>query len=252
MSTDTLDNDWRNSQSRVVDRLKRVVKKIPVIRDLARTAMRWVAMHNSGDFSSADYWESRYREGRNSGSGSFNRLATFKAETINRFVADHAIESVIEFGSGDGAQLRLADYPAYIGVDVSPTVIERAKKAFVNDHGKTFLHVDDVGPEHRCDLAMSLDVIYHLVEDEVFECYMQQLFAAARRYEIVYSSNIDRTSDSVHVKHRRFTDWIGSNRPDFRQIGFVKNVYPEDVKDIDNTSFADFYFFAGESEAIQA
>lgn len=41
------------------------------------------------------------------------------------------------------------------------------------------------------DLSLSLDVIYHLVEDEVFETYINTLFKSARRYVIIYSSNSD-------------------------------------------------------------
>jgi hypothetical protein len=236
----------------LIELLKRVVKKTPVVRDLARMVMRWAAAHNSADFSSSDYWEARYREGRTSGAGSYNRLARFKSETINRFIVDHAVKSVIEFGCGDGSQLGLAEYPSYIGVDVSPTIIASTKKTFDGDPTKAFILVDEVGPEHCSDLSMSLDVIYHLVEDGVFDRYMGQLFDCARRYVIVYSSNDDRRSDSPHVRHRRFTDWVSRMRPDFRQIGFVKNAYPESVKDIDNTSFADFYFFSRDTEAIQA
>jgi len=234
-----------------VDHIKRFVKKTPVLRDLARAAMRWSAARRAGSFNSADYWETRYREGRNSGAGSYSRLAMFKADTINRFVADHHVQSVIEFGCGDGAQLRLAQYPRYIGVDVSGTIIAATKADFVTDPSKKFLHVDDVRTEHCSDLSMSLDVIYHLVEDEVFEDYMRRLFDFGRRFVIIYSSNDERQSDSVHVRHRRFTNWIEANRSDFQQTGFVKNAFPESPTDIDNTSFADFYFFAKGPEASQ-
>ena len=71
-------------------------------------------------FQSSAYWQERYRQGSNSGPGSYGRLALFKAEIVNRFVRDHNIADIIEFGSGDGAQLTLADYPRYVGVDVSP------------------------------------------------------------------------------------------------------------------------------------
>jgi SAM-dependent methyltransferase len=238
-------------QSLGVDRLKHIVKKTPIVRDLARMVMRWRTARSSSNFSSSDYWESRYREGRSSGAGSYNRLAILKAEMINRFVKDHKVQSVIEFGCGDGSQLRLAEYPHYIGVDVSPTVLQATRQAHEADPTKSFIHVDGVGPAQQSDLSLSLDVIYHLVEDPVFDRYMDQLFDSSRRYVIIYSSNDDRQSDSVHVRHRRFTDWIARNRPEFRQIGFVKNAYPESVQDIDNTSFADFYFFAREPEAIQ-
>jgi len=240
-----------SSATSIVDRLKPIVKRTPIVRGLARMAMRWFAARGAGNFSSSNYWESRYLEGRTSGAGSYSRLAKFKAETINRFVKDHGVQSVIEFGCGDGSQLRFAEYTSYLGVDVSRTVLDATRRAFRADPTKTFIHVDEVGPEHCSDLSLSLDVIYHLVEDEVFDRYMSQLFASARHHVIVYSSNDERKSDAIHVRHRRFTDWIDRNRPDFRQIGFVKNPYPENVKDIDNTSFADFYFFAKGPDAIQ-
>lgn len=226
-----------------MDRLKRIIKKTPVVRDVVRSTMRWLTARKAGDFSSANYWESRYQRGRSSGPGSSNRLALLKAEVANTFVVEHGVRSVIEFGCGDGSQLRLADYPNYVGVDVSPTVLAATREAFAGDPTKVFIGIEDVGPEHRSDLALSLDVIYHLVEDDVFGRYMDQLFDSALKYVIIYSSNEERQSDSIHVRHRRFTDWVERNRPDFHQTGFMKNPYPEDIRDIDNTSFADFYFF---------
>src|SRR5678815_1312722 len=99
--------------------IKSLVKRTPVIRNIAREIMKVVAGYRQKDFGSAEYWEERYREGGNSGSGSYNRLARYKADVLNKFVEDNNISSVIEFGSGDGAQLKLASYPRYIGVDVS-------------------------------------------------------------------------------------------------------------------------------------
>ena len=235
-----------------MDRIKRIVKKTPVVRNIARAAMRTVAARRAKSFNSADYWENRYRGGRTSGAGSYNRLALFKAEVLNRFVREHDVRSIIEFGSGDGSQLELAEYPRYIGVDISKTAIGLTRERFAHDPAKTFLHSEDLRPEHRCELSMSLDVVYHLVEGSVFEAYLAQLFDYATRYVIVYSSNEDRPSDSVHVKHRRFTDWVGRERPHFRQIEVIRNPYPEDLADIDNTSFADFYFFEKVVEDSQA
>jgi cyclopropane fatty-acyl-phospholipid synthase-like methyltransferase len=76
------------------------------------------------------YWDNRYSQGDNSGAGSYGRLAEFKAEILNKFVAENNIRSVIEFGCGDGNQLMLANYPYYIGVDVSPKAIEICRKLF--------------------------------------------------------------------------------------------------------------------------
>ena len=162
---------------------------------------------------------------------------------MNRFVSENEIASVIEFGSGDGAQLKLADYPNYIGVDVSRTAIETTREVFVSDPAKRFVHSDELEPDHIADLSLSLDVVYHLVEDSVFERYMDQLFNSSQRFVIVYSSNIARASNSVHVRHRKFTEWVESHRPDFRLTKVLKNPHPEDLHDPDNTSFADFFFF---------
>jgi len=223
--------------------LKELVKRIPVIGDLARAALGRGDDRRQARFVSGDYWEDRYRAGGNSGAGSYSRLARNKAEVLNRFVAENRIESVIEFGSGDGAQLRLAVYPRYTGVDVSRTVLDQTIRDFAGDPTKRFLHTAEVTAADQADLALSLDVIYHLIEDAVFEAYMWQLFDAARRHVIVYSSNSERPSGAVHVRHRRFTDWVVRHRPDFILTRELKNPNPEEAGDPENTSFADFYFF---------
>lgn len=193
--------------------------------------------------NSRNYWEERYRRGGNSGAGSYNRLAEFKADVLNDFVATNAIESVIEFGSGDGAQLALARYPSYVGVDVSRTVIEATRHKFSADRSISFLHTSEVTDADKADLALSLDVIYHLVEDDVFDAYMHRLFDAGIKFVIVYASNEDKAWSSPHVRHREFTRWVEANRADFVLADRIPNAYPYSKKDPDNTSFADFYIF---------
>jgi hypothetical protein len=82
---------------------------------------------------SSQYWNDRYAGGGNSGAGSYGRLAHFKAEVINKFVAAHGIRTVIEFGSGDGAQLELAHYPRYTGIDVSERAVALCRRKFNRD-----------------------------------------------------------------------------------------------------------------------
>lgn len=230
--------------------MKQLVKKTPLVRNIARWIMEKVAIRGQRDFRSGDYWEARYQKKGNSGPGSYNRLAYFKADTLNKFVATYDVKSVIEFGSGDGAQLWLARFPSYIGVDVSRTAITMTRVAFSQDQSKRFIHFDDLRPEDYADLSLSLDVIYHLIEDSVFDEYMNKLFDSAKRYVIVYSSNDSaRKSASAHVKHRAFTEWVAQARPDFQLIEKLENPYPEDIRDLDNTSFADFFFFERVSQA---
>ena len=221
----------------------RSLTRIPLLKELAAVRHRFR--------NSSSYWERRYRRGGTSGAGSYGRLAEFKAETLNAFVARNGIRSVIEFGCGDGAQLSLATYPQYVGVDVAKSSVAACRRRFAGDATKTFYLANRVPSDiRRFDLALSLDVIYHLVEDQVYDGYMRTLFAQADRFVVIYSSNKVEPSDSPHVRHRRFTDWIKLNEPKWQQTGYLPNRYPSDpARSEAETSFADFYFFEQQTRA---
>lgn len=53
-------------------------------------------------FNSKKFWNERYLNGGNSGSGSYNHLAHFKANVINQFIKNNSIKSIIDYGVGDG------------------------------------------------------------------------------------------------------------------------------------------------------
>ncbi|MEA2757124.1 MAG: hypothetical protein QOJ54_3413 [Aliidongia sp.] len=193
---------------------------------------------------SSSYWEERYRVGGTSGAGSYGRLAEFKAEILNDFVLQHKISSVVEFGCGDGAQLGLARYPDYVGIDVATSSVALCRTRFAEDANKRFHLADELSSSFgRFDLALSLDVIYHLVEDKVFDAYMRGLFAHSDRFVAIYASNTDRKTDSPHVRHRHFTRWIDIHAPRWQLWRHVPNRYPFDPAQPDESSFADFYFF---------
>ncbi len=203
--------------------------------------------------SSADYWERRYAAAGTSGAGSYGRLADFKAEVLNRFVAENDVGSVIEFGCGDGNQLRLARYPAYLGLDVAQRSIDLCQKVFEGDATKRFARYT-VPITETADLTLSLDVIYHLVEDQVFDRYMHNLFDSALRFVIVYSSNRDEAeapAKAAHVRHRKFTDWVDRAQAGrWQHIQHIPNRYPYDPKRGHDTSFADFHIFARPAAVI--
>jgi hypothetical protein len=216
--------------------------KVPsLIRALAKQTRR---LAQPVWFSSADYWERRYASGGNSGIGSYHEFAEFKAEILNRFVQEHCVHSVIEFGCGDGNQLSLARYPDYTGFDVSPTALAMCRQRFATDSSKKFRLASEYGGE-TAELALSLDVIYHLVEDWAFTVYMGRLFHASRHYVIIYSSDVDddyNRRPDVHVRHRNFTRWIENNQPGWRLIHRVPNRYPY-RGDHTKGSFSQFFIY---------
>lgn len=177
---------------------------------------------------SEDYWERRYARGGDSGAGSYGDLARFKAQVLNEFVNLHDVGSVIEFGCGDGHQLGLATYPSYIGLDVAPSAITLCRKNFEDDPTKSFYlystpHFLDHERLFRADLAISLDVLFHLIEDDIFEGYLRHLFSAADRFVIVYSSDEEVPTKSGHVRHRNFSRWVAANIDDFRFVERISN-----------------------------
>jgi SAM-dependent methyltransferase len=204
------------------------------------------------EFYSPDYWDARYAAGGNSGTGSYGDLAAFKANVLNDFVVEHHINSAIEFGCGDGNQLSLSKYPDYLGFDVSPRAVKRCQDLFREDASKRFVVYDDryVNAE-KADLALSLDVIYHLVEDRIYVRHMSDLFDAATRFVIIYSDNEESPRDALHVRHRRFGNWIEQNQPGWRLVRHIPNKFPHQP-DTQLGSWADFWIYRKENQPATA
>ena len=96
----------------------------------------------------------------------------------------------------------------------------------------------------KAELVLSLDVIYHLIEDDVFHSFMELLFTYSTKYVIIYSSNNEEIiSNDSHVKHREFTKWVSENVPNFELISHIPNAYPYNRRKPRKTSFADFYIY---------
>lgn len=227
--------------------MKDIIKRIPVVGPLGMR-LYWRLFGEKQQpilftGSVAEYWEERYAAGRDSGVGSYGKFALFKAEVLNQFVAKHHIQSVVEFGCGDGHQLTLATYPRYLGLDLSASAVARCRELFADDETKTF-HVMEEYAEQVAELSLSLDVVYHLVEDEVFERYMTTLFGAATRFVAIYSSdtNDNRGYEGTHVRHRAFTSWVAERLPNWRLHSKIPNRYPY-TGDYREGSFADFVFY---------
>ena len=157
------------------------------------------------------------------------------------------MDFVVEWGSGDGNQILLANYKKYLGFDVSLTATNLCKKKFKNDPTKNFVWSGEKGFKNNIkgDLALSLDVIYHLIEDDVFNSYMNMLFDSSKKYVIIYSCNNEKIYNvkAVHVHCRKFTNWINENKKDWKLIQYIKNRFPYKKENQKHTSFSDFYIY---------
>lgn len=179
--------------------------------------------------------------------GDAQRALAFKAEVLNALVAEQAITRVIEFGCGDGRQLALTPYPAYIGLDTARHAVLACKRRFAGDRTKSFFLCDplawvDNHAVFQAELALSLDVICYIVEDGVFDAYMTCLFDAASRFVAVHSTNQETPAKSPHIRHRRFSVWVARHRPEWALVRTVASRLPSE-KETPATVPAEFYIF---------
>jgi SAM-dependent methyltransferase len=197
----------------------------------------------SEKFDSARYWKNRYRTGGNSGSGSYGELAKFKANSFNDFVKNHQIQSCIEYGCGDGNQLSLMRIDKYLGLDLSPEVIQAISSKF-RDNNKSFEVYDPdhfkLSPEYQADISLSMDVILHLIEDERYEKYMRNLFDSGIRFVGIFNTATDRQPEkmAVHNRFRDHTMWVQERAPEFQLVS--TDFTPIEVGYPGNTGF---YFY---------
>lgn len=164
-------------------------------------------------FNSAEYWENRYSSGGGSGHGSYNMSAQFKGSTVTSLIEEFNIKTVVEFGHGDGNQLKFyKGFNSYVGYDISHSAGKLCKSLYKDRSDITI--VDHISELPQSDLALSIDVIYHLVEQEVYEKYMENLFYNKSKHILIYTIDEDR-EESRHVKARKTSGYIKDNFTDY-------------------------------------
>lgn len=226
--------------------VKRIIMSIPCLGPALRRLYSCLVGRPVINFERSDqYWEDRYSLGGNSGAGSFGRLARFKADFLNSFVKEKGLSTVVEFGCGDGAQLQLSEYPHYIGFDVSKTAIDKCKAKFSDKINYEFHLVgsDQYNNLQPVDITLSIDVIYHLVEDDVFGLYMKKLFSSSEKFVVIYSYDFEQAYSSKHERGRNFSVWVEKYAPEWALIEHIPNKYSYDDSSPDDTSQSQFFVY---------
>jgi hypothetical protein len=180
-------------------------------------------------------WETHYLNGENSGDGSYGDLCFFKTNVLNEHIRKHNIQSIFDFGSGDGSQIENVITKNYVGVDISKKAVSLCRERYSSDSTKIFYYVGDYTFDKTFDMTMSLDVIYHILEDDLYRDYMNKLFRSSNKWVIIYSSNYSGHKHQ-HMYTKKFTDDVAEWFKNFRLVETIPQLYP-------NKSSADFYIF---------
>lgn len=184
-------------------------------------------------FTAQNYWNRRYRDGRSSGEGSEGANAMVKAQAVNDLVKTEKIESIVDWGVGDGTVLKMITPDVdYTGIDISEVAIQRLQREWSGARvaRRRLVTLDQIGAI-QVDLALSFDVIFHCIDDFDYEMHLRRVFASASRFVLIHSSNHDGGRTARHVRWRRFTpdvmriapNWVLEDAPDDpAAIGFYR------------------------------
>jgi len=166
-----------------------------------------------------DYWEKRYKTGGNSGFGSHDAGSVkFKGDYISNLIKKYGVETLFDYGCGDGNQLpAIKGYTNYFGYDIAANVVDLCKSKFVGDETKFFSsNLSDI-LIRKYDMAISMDVTYHIIEEELFELYLDNLFNAGN-IVVLFTTNNDSKTSLSHHHPRKVIDYIGNKFTDFKLI----------------------------------
>jgi len=147
---------------------------------------------------STPYWDRRYATGGTSGAGSRGAEAEEKVAIVQRVIDERGVCSVLDLGCGDGyvaSRLRVAEY---VGYDPAPSALALCRATMPC---RTFVGELPDGP---FDIVLSLDVMFHLVDDTSYCEHLNALFTRAQNLVFVYSTNHNERG-RAHVLHRHWT-----------------------------------------------
>lgn len=184
-----------------------------------RTKLRILNDNSLSNFDVKAYWEKRYGNGGTSGWGSHNpQSVLFKSSYINELIKNYSIKTIVELGCGDGNQLeKFVGYDKYYGYDISTNILDNCRLQFI--YHKNIEFVRDINElfVRKYDLVLSLDVVYHLVDDILFEKHINDLFTLSNIITL-FTTNIDETVPVKHIKNRCVTEYINKKNWDYTLI----------------------------------
>jgi SAM-dependent methyltransferase len=182
----------------------------------------------------AKFFDTNYRSGWDSGSGSRVAFTVTYRYIIESFLRLNDVHRVLDLGCGDWQFSKLIpwdDYDiSYLGLDVSPFIIEKNKERFGTEHRQfRVIHKpSEIFEFGHFDLVISKDVLQHLPNNVVNE-YLDIFVAVGRRALI---TNDAFTSDAITEDINRYDFY----RPiDIRKPPFSRN----------STIIAEYFDFFG-------
>jgi SAM-dependent methyltransferase len=171
---------------------------------------------DGGIVDGAEFWERRYRDNPNLGSGVGSRGESllYKRGILQSVVDRCCLSSILDVGCGDIEVVKgLSFSRAYVGVDLSPTVIRRNR---ATKPEWTFIEGDirGVALDISAEMVICLDVLIHAPSFQDYEALVGELIRRTTRLGVVsgyqsvprreHSSEITAYYEPITLTLRRF------------------------------------------------
>jgi len=156
-------------------------------------------------FDVTKYWEERYANGGNSGAGSYGQEAMVKSFIVNQVIEDYKVKFVQEVGCGDGNNLQFYNIKEYyVGYDISDTAIKLCWQKY-SDKGNYLFTTEPEELGFGADLCLCLDVLFHQVDDKLYEETLDLLFKRNANYVLIYTYDYEDNNPDwgKHMKFRK-------------------------------------------------
>jgi 2-polyprenyl-3-methyl-5-hydroxy-6-metoxy-1,4-benzoquinol methylase len=128
------------------------------------------------------YWDDRYRRGGTSGRGSVGALRDWKWKVIRKYTD---LNDAVDVGCGDLSFWADRKCANYVGIDISPYIIERNRGA--RPCWKFICAQADVTQDVKADVILCLDLLFHIMSDESYVRTLRNLASYSKRYVFIYT-----------------------------------------------------------------
>lgn len=167
-----------------------------------------------------NYWDNRYASGGNSGLGSIGKHKEWKWNTLNNNIEN--ITNIIDVGCGDLSFMDNHTIENYTGIDISNTIIE-ANKTKHPEWKFICSSADKRISGLKGDVVFCHDVLFHIVDDEVYNNIILNLIEYSNKYISIFTwhknplKRMFRSTDNdSYQAYRDFSKYI----PIFENPGF--------------------------------
>jgi SAM-dependent methyltransferase len=187
--------------------LPKFIRKILDDRGAKRLFNSLGVIQKDGQLDYKLYWDKHYLTGGDSGAGSFGAFSSWKADIVNQVISTYQINTVLEFGCGDGNQLLKFQIPEYRGLDVSSSAVATCKEIFKNDKSKSF---SVIRPNSNLDvssaqLVMSLEVLMHITLEEDYLWTLEKIFESSEEFVLIQAPLFEYKLFPKH-SHEKYRD----------------------------------------------